>query len=150
MTWQDEYFNLVTSIAAFEHFLDVPAVVGEVQRVLRQGGLAWIGIHLFACPSGAHNITAKEIPLRKLPEGVQPWDHLRQRPFPITVPLNEWRTGQYPQVFLGHFEILKNYCVVRERDIFLAPQIEEDLFEYSRDELTCIAYGIVARKIARQ
>jgi hypothetical protein len=55
-----------------------------------------------------------------------------------------------PRSFLGHFEILKNYCVVRERDIFLAPQIEEDLFEYSRDELTCIAYGIVARKIARQ
>jgi len=143
-----ESFDMVTSVAAFEHFLDVPAVVSEVVRVLKPGGLIYARVHLFACPSGGHNVKVTEIPLRSLPAGVDAWDHLRKRRLPIDVPLNEWRVDQYIAEFRKHLEILKHYCAMREGEELLTPQIESELSRYNRDELTCGAYVIVARKPA--
>jgi SAM-dependent methyltransferase len=141
-------FDLVTSVAAFEHFLDVPAVLRELHRVMRPGALAWIGIHPMTCPSGAHNLSATEIPLRRVPAGVEPWDHLRARRLPITVPLNEWRIDRYVEEFGRRLEVLRHYCAMREGEALLTPALEAELAArgYTRDELTCGAYVIVARK----
>lgn len=139
-------FELITSVAAFEHFLDVPLVVEELARVLRPGGMVWVLIHLFACPSGGHNVTFTQFPLSKMPRGVEPWDHLRRRQLPFTVPLNEWRRDQYLKTFAERFEILKHYCAFREGDELLSPEIASELSEYGTDELTCNSYVIVARK----
>lgn len=147
LPFPDNAFQLVTSVAAFEHFLDVPAVVAELRRVLRPGGLVYACIHLFTCPSGGHNVRISEVPLRSLPPGVDPWDHLRKRRLPFHVPLNEWRQDQYLQLFAQHFEILKHYCATREGEEFLTSEIRAELSAYSRDELTCGAYVIVARKM---
>jgi SAM-dependent methyltransferase len=141
-----EVFDLVTSVAAFEHFLNVPAVLAELSRVLKPKGLIYARIHPFACPSGGHNIRITDIPLRWLPKGVDAWDHLRKRRVPIDVPLNEWRLEQYRKAFAKDFEILKHYCAMHEGEHLLTPQIESELSEYSRDELICGAYVIVARK----
>ena len=141
-----ESFDLVTSVAAFEHFLQVPAVLAELLRVLKPGGLVYARIHPFACPSGGHNVRITEIPLRRLPKGVDAWDHLRKRRVPIDVPLNEWRQEQYREAFARHFEILKHYCAMREGEHLLTRDIETELSAYSRDELTCGAYVIVGRK----
>ena len=146
LPYPNNYFDLATSIAAFEHFLDVPSVVADLWRVLKPGGLVYARIHLFTCPSGGHNLKLMEIPLRKVPKGVDAWDHLRKRRLPITVPLNEWRIHQYLEAFSKHFEILKHYCAMREGEHLLTPEIEAELADYSRDELTCGAYVIVARK----
>jgi ubiquinone/menaquinone biosynthesis C-methylase UbiE len=146
LPFPDNSFDLATSVAAFEHFLDVPSVVAELYRVIRPGGLAWVGIHLVTCPSGGHNLSFTEIPLRTIPAGVDPWDHLRQRRLPFSVPLNEWRRDQYLETFACHFQILKHYCAMREGEEFLTPEIEAELSAYSRDELTCGAYVILARK----
>jgi len=143
-------FDLVTSVAAFEHFLHVPSVVSEVARVLKPGGLVYARIHLFSCPSGGHNINITEIPLRRLSKGVDAWDHLRKRRLPIDVPLNEWRVDEYLAEFHRNFKILKHYCAMREGEHLLTPQIESELSNYSRDELTCGAYVIVARKLHAQ
>jgi SAM-dependent methyltransferase len=140
-------FDLVTSIAAFEHFLDVPRVVAEIDRVLRPGGLVWVCIHLFSSLSGGHNVSFTEIPLRHLPAGVEPWDHLRSRRLPFHVPLNEWRKNQYLDTFARHFQILSQYCAMREGEELLTPPVAAELSAYSRDELTCLAYIILARKI---
>ena len=140
-------FDLVTSIAAFEHFLDVPRVVAEIERILRPGGLVWVCIHLFSSPSGGHNVSFTEIPLRHLPTGVDPWDHLQSRRLPFHVPLNEWRRDQYLEVFARHFQILRQYCAMREGEELLTPALEAKLSAYDRDELTSLAYIILARKI---
>ncbi len=146
LPFSDNTFDLVTSMAAFEHFLDVPSVVTEISRVLRRGGLVWVGVHLFTSPSGGHNVKLTEIPLRTIPTGVDPWDHLRRRRLPFHVPLNEWRRDQYLEEFARHFQILKHYCAMREGQDLLTPALETELSSYSRDELTCGAYVIVARK----
>jgi SAM-dependent methyltransferase len=148
LPFPDAYFDLATSIAAFEHFLDVPAVVAELHRVLRPGGVVWVSVHLFTSPSGGHNITFSEVPLRTVPRGVEPWDHLRKRRLGFTVPLNRWRRDQYLETFARHFEIVKHYCHTREGEHLLTAQIEAELAEYGRDELTTAAYVIVARKPA--
>jgi SAM-dependent methyltransferase len=141
-----DYFDLVTSVAAFEHFLDVPAVVSELKRVLHPGGIAWIGFHLFTSPSGGHTVGFTEIPLRKIPSGIQPWDHLRLRKLLFTVPLNQFRLPHYLEIFSANFEILKYYCVAREGEHLLTPEIEAELSEYSREELTSRSCIIVVRK----
>ena len=139
-------FDLVTSVAAFEHFVAVPIVVAELRRVLRPGGVVYVRIHPFTCPSGGHNVRITEIPLRRLPRNVDPWDHLRKRRLSFHVPLNEWRPKQYLAEFQKKFAVLKHYCAMREGEHLLTPEIESELSGYSRDELTCGAYVIVARK----
>jgi SAM-dependent methyltransferase len=146
LPFADNTFDLVTSIAAFEHFLDVPAVVAELRRVMRPGGVAWISIHLYSSPSGGHNVTFVEIPLQTLPKGAEAWDHLRKRHLPAYHPLNEWRIPQYIEAFARHFQIVEQRCAMREGEHLLTPEIEAELAAYSRDELTCGAYVIVARK----
>ena len=146
LPFRDAAFDLATSVAAFEHFLDVPAVVDELHRVVRPRGLVWVCIHLFASPSGGHNVTLTEVPLRSLPADVDAWDHLRQRRLPFNVPLNEWRRDQFIAAFARRFDIVKHYCAMREGEGWVTPAIRAELAAFSEDELTCGAYVIVARK----
>lgn len=148
LPFPDASFDLAVSAAAFEHFLDVPAVVAELRRVLRPGGIAWVAVHLFTCVTGGHNLTFT-YPIPELPPDAEPWDHLRRRRRPFTVPLNEWRKDQYVAEFARHFEVLKVYCRVREGEELLTPALEAELSAYSRDELTCGQLVIIARKRAR-
>lgn len=138
-------FDVISSIAAFEHFLDVPAVLFELIRVLKPQGYAWVCIHPFSCPSGGHNVSLTQVPLRSIPPGVEAWDHLRERRLPFHVPLNEWRIAQYVDEFSKHFEVVKSYCALREGEHLLKPAIQQELSDYSASELTCLAYIILAR-----
>jgi len=146
LPFQDHSIDIVTSVAAFEHFLNVPSVLNELYRVTKPGGLVWVLVHLFSSPSGGHNVSLVQVPLHKIPRGIEPWDHLRKRRLPFHVPLNEWRRDQYLEEFQKHFEILKHYCAMREGEHLLTPEIENELSDFSRDELTCGAYVIVGCK----
>lgn len=146
MPFASEQFHLAISNAAFEHFLDVPAVLAELHRVLRPGGMIWIGIHPFTSPSGGHNISFTQYPLRTLPPGVEPWDHLRKQQRPFTVPLNRWRNDQYLAACAERFEVLSTYCGTCEGEQWLTPDLASELSVYSRDELTCAQLVIIARK----
>lgn len=146
LPFPDGFFDLAVSAAAFEHFLDVPSVVAELYRVLRKGGMVWISVHLFTSPSGGHNVSFSEVPLRHIPHGIEPWDHLRKRRLPFSVPLNEWRRDQYLAAFAKHFELIKHYCWLREGEEFLTPELQAELAAYDPEELTCGSLAIVARK----
>jgi SAM-dependent methyltransferase len=150
LPYADGSFDLAISAAAFEHFLDVPAVVAELARVLRPGGIFWAAVHVFTAPSGGHNLSFTEVPLRRVPPGIDPWDHLRRRRLPFSVPLNEWRPHQYVEAFAQHFEVLAHYCWMREGEHLLTPEIETELSAYSRDELTCGTFVIMARRCDRR
>ena len=138
-------FDLIVSAAAFKHFLDVPAVVADMHRVMRPGAVAWIAVHLFTCVTGGHNLTFT-YPLPKTFPQAALWDHLRQRRRPFTVPLNQWRKDQYLATFAQHFELLNVYCRTREGEQLLTPAIATELAAYTRDELTCGQLVIIARK----
>jgi len=84
--------------------------------------------------------------MRKIPKGIDTWDLRRRRRLPFHVPLNEWRQYQYLEEFKKRFEVLKDYCAMREGEAYLTPGLETELSGYSRDELTSGAYVIVARK----
>lgn len=148
LPFADERFDLAISNAAFEHFLDVPAVLADLQRVLRPGGMVWAGIHLFTSPSGGHNVSFTQYPLRTLPPGAEPWDHLRRQRRPFSVPLNKWRMAQFLDAFAERFEVLRHYCGLREGEQWLTPALEAELSAYTRDELTCATLVIIARKRA--
>jgi SAM-dependent methyltransferase len=146
LPFYDGFFDLTVSAAAFEHFLDVPAVLTELYRVLRPGGMIWVSVHLFTSPTGGHNVTFAESPIRNLPAGIEAWDHLRKRQLPFSVPLNEWRRDQYLAAFADHFELLKSYCNVAEGQALLTDELRCELAGYDEEELTCAAYVIMARK----
>lgn len=146
LPFRDASFDVVTSVAAFEHFLEVPVVLEEVERVVRPGGLVWVLVHLFSSPSGGHNVSLSELPLRTVPRGIDPWDHLRKRRLPFHVPLNKWRRDDYLREFGKRFKLLKHYCAVREGEHLLTNKIESELSGFTRDELTCGAYVIVAQR----
>ena len=146
LPFMDGYFDLVTSIAAFEHFQNVPAVVSEMQRVMKPGGVAWISIHPFTSLSGAHNLRWKIGPISELPHGVDAWDHLREQKLPVPDSVNRWRIDQYLNVFVNYLEILKSYCFMVEGENLLMPKIIAELSAYSRVELICATYIVLARK----
>lgn len=146
MPFPDESFDLVTSVAAFEHFLNPEKVIEEIRRVLRPGGVAWLWIHSFTALSGAHNVGNTFPPVNVLPEGVAPWDHLRGKREPVTVPLNCWRPGQYVETVQQTFRVHRHYFPISEGEEYLTPQIEAELSTFSREELLGAALVIVAQK----
>lgn len=146
LPFHDNSFDAIYSLAAFEHFLDVGAALSECNRVLKKGGVIIAYIHLFTSLSGGHNVGKRLMALNQLADGLEPWDHLRARTIPFTVPLNELRINDYLTEFKKHFSILKHQCIGREGESLLTDEIRRALSQYSNDELTCSNYLIVARK----
>lgn len=142
----DASVDMVTSVAAFEHFLEVPKVIAELHRVAKPGAVLWIAVHPFPALSGGHNVSCRLGTIESLPAGFEPWDHLRKRKHPFTVPLNEWRHQQYIDEFAKHFEILSATYEGSEGEQLLTPEIEKELSRYERRELLSPGLILVMRK----
>ena len=142
----DGCIDLVTSVAAFEHFLDVPRVVKELYRVTKPGAALWIAIHPFPSLSGGHNVSCRLSTITSMPAGFEPWDHLRKRRHPFTVPLNGWRHGQYVEEFRKYFEIMSVTYDGPEGEHLLTPEIERELSAFTREELLSPGLVMVMRR----
>lgn len=149
LTFREEAFDVVISIAVFEHIQNVPKAVSEIHRVLKPGGVAYVNIHLFASLSGGH-LPALQNPA-KMPSQPQlrvpAWDHLREDKHRIPGHLNRLREHQYTTLFGTRFTVLQVLNIGEgEGKQLLTPEIRQELSDYTEDELTKRGITIIARK----
>jgi SAM-dependent methyltransferase len=98
LEFPDHSFDLVYSFSVFEHIPDPSDVVRDVLRVLKPGGVAYLGVHLYTSDSGCHDARILAGNRGTLPL----WAHLRKSTKPLVQPnsfLNEWRLAKYEEMF---------------------------------------------------
>jgi len=144
LDFADDEFDYVYSSAVFEHIDDVDRACGEVARVLKKGGVAFIGVHLFPSLSGGHNLEWA-FPDTRPSKTVPPWDHLRENRFPTHVYLNKLRERDYLSIFDGHLSIVDVWSSY-EGEKILTEEILAELPDFSRDELLKRSIKVVMKK----
>jgi len=151
LPWPDESLDLVISNAVFEHVADCPAVVADLARVTRPGGISYHLWHNYYSYTGGHqppSLCAQA-----------PWGHLRG--IHHKRGLNRLRPQEIERTFSARFEILDLFAVDAhhhkrgvdaayqpDHAAALTPEIARELADYDRDLLLTRAYLIVARKPA--
>jgi SAM-dependent methyltransferase len=134
LDFNDNTFDFIYSSWVLEHVENVDAVLREMNRVLKTGGVALIGIHLFPSLSGGHNlewINPETAPSGKVP----PWDHLLNSRYQASAFLNKYTLMKFRQSFSSHLRILEEK-VNQEGHSFLTAELEK-LGEkgYTREDL---------------
>lgn len=147
LSFRDKKFDFIYSIWVFEHIDDVDKALSELNRVLKPGGIAWVGIHLYPSLSGGHNLDWMN-PDISPPENIPPWDHLLENRYPANAFLNKFTLKQHRKLFARHFKILDEQ-LSEEGHAILTPELEKQLGEngYTREDLlTRIAIFICRKK----
>ena len=101
LDYPDNHFDLITSIAAFEHMADAETALTHINRMLKPDGIAFIHIHLFPCLSGGHHLEWQR-PDKEQSKLVPPWDHLRENKYPVNTFLNKMKISDYQAMFDRH------------------------------------------------
>jgi len=146
LSFPDNYFDFVYSVWVFEHIDDVPGVIKEVNRVLKQSGIAWIGVHLFPSLSGGHHldwIHPDTSPSNKVP----PWDHLLDNKYPVNTYLNRLRLNQYREIFHEHIDVFDENRTY-EGEKLLTPELKKtlQLKGYTSEDLLTRTVVFLCRK----
>lgn len=98
MTFPVDHFDAVYSRAVFEHLPDPVAVISEIRRVLKPGGVMFVRLHLFTSDSGCHDTRIFLGQRRALPF----WAHLRPehaRSVRSNTYLNKLRLADWIRIF---------------------------------------------------
>jgi SAM-dependent methyltransferase len=134
MSFQPASFDFVYSFSVFEHIDDPKAALEEVARVMADGGLAYISLHLYTSHSGCHDprMMRDAIP--------QPdyWPHLRGLDAMESAYLNKVRLPEWEEMAN---EIMPGCRIVLEQQESLRGPVEElrgELSDYSDDELLTV------------
>ncbi len=146
LAFPESYFDVIYSAWVFEHIDDVLGAIKEVNRVLKPGGIAWIGVHLWPSLSGGHNLSW-EAPDTNPSARVPPWDHLLESRFPVNTYLNKMRLDEYREMFNRHINV-ESEELTREGEKLLGPDIEAALLDggYTKNDLVTRKVVFVCRK----
>jgi SAM-dependent methyltransferase len=141
MTFPDNHFDIVVSRAVFEHLPDPGAVLSEVARVLKPGGVMFIALHLFTSDSGSHDTRIFVGQREDLPY----WAHLRpqcQHLVKSNSYLNKLRLKDWKRLFHdrlpGSFVNATQDAGDVDRSQLLSLRTEKELKEYSDEELLTV------------
>lgn len=144
----DASFDFVYCLSVLQHVPDPAAVLDEIVRVLRPGGVAYIEIVSFTGPSGALCVSSVR------GRGALPaWAHLR-RGYETLVrenaPLNRLGLREWRDLFARHLPGSRLLLVQPDRERLereaVAVQEAGELSEYDVDELVTSRATVVWRK----
>jgi ubiquinone/menaquinone biosynthesis C-methylase UbiE len=145
MSFPDNQFDVVFSRATFEHLANPAAVVSEIRRVLKPGGVMSIGLHLFTCDSGCHDTRILAGQRGDLPY----WAHLRpehERKIRPNSYVNRLRLADWVRVFQSEMPGCKVKALQDTSEVFRRElgklRSQGELMDYSDEEL--YAYGVEA------
>ena len=146
MFFPDNHFDVVFSLCTFEHLPNPAAVVSEIRRVLKPGGVMFIGLHLFTCDSGCHDLRILAGQRGDLPY----WAHLRpehERKIRPNSYVNRLRLAHWVRIFQSNMPGCRVEAVCCDTSELSRLELSKlrsqgELMDYSDDEL--LAYGVNA------
>jgi SAM-dependent methyltransferase len=147
MSLPDDSFDFIYSRSVFEHLEHPDRVLREVARVLKPGGVAHLGLHLYTCESGAHDPRV----LSGHRDAVPLWAHLRPDHTEKVQPnsyLNRLRLQQWRDLFMELLPGAHIHLHQRGRDRLMGEVqvLRGELSDYSDDELLTDEVVAVWRK----
>jgi SAM-dependent methyltransferase len=141
MAFDDATFDFVFSYSTFEHLADPGAVIDQINRVLRPGGVAYINLHLYTSDSGCHDPRISAGRREELPF----WAHLRPAHFKKVrgnAFLNGMRLAEWHQLFFSKIPNV-SLRLVEDENQALRTELAHlrragELAEYADEELLTV------------
>jgi|GEM_PF-2185993 SAM-dependent methyltransferase len=151
LDFEDGTFDLMTSMAVFEHIADMPGALGEIHRTLKPRGVACLHAHLFPSYTGGHNRDMLNAAGQPIESSVVPWDHLRGNSHPAPAYLNKYRMADFRRFIEESplaLEAWHAHPPGEGDEARLTPEIEQELSAkgFTRDDLLTTSLHIVVRK----
>lgn len=148
-SFESNQFDVVYSRAVFEHLPDPGAVLTEMARVLKPGGVLLVTLHLYTSDSGCHDTRIFAGDRKELPF----WAHLRKEYRHEVRPnsyLNEFSLSTWRSVFeesLPGSEVSALFDAKPEEHLELKKlRTEKQLEEFSDEELLTVTVDACWRK----
>ncbi len=163
---EDESFDLVISVASFEHYADPAAVLNSCHRVLKKGGVLFASFDpLFLSPFGAHRFQTTGIPYiqdlfsdqavfkfledKRADNAIHPSKKTQLSSQDPYAEMNRWTARQFDSLFDQQSKWEK--LSYRKRHLyayyFMSLLFKKELAKYTEEDLLTAGITVLLRKI---